>query len=464
MRIEKEYKKAGYFWLPENQDKKIPGILTILDGGKIELETVGLFDDITHLSNNESDLGRIVGHIEEDGFITLEGCFYINRSMVLGEGISKSRIYVERVLSGVAYDKNEKITFNTLSFSVDCIDEWVGITGINVIHDSKNKTATIGYNPPDNFSFSLVNGMKLEIRFEYTLPGWPNITEARITQKAYFKLISEEPKPLNDFTKVAHKITNFLCFAIDETVCLKRLIAMSDEIKQDGLNDKSYTRPIYVYYQSLPFTETKPSADKYEMIFTFGVIKENAEKVFNNWLIAYESLEPAFSLYFSTKTDAQKYLSGKFLALAQGLETYHRRNCNDKLMTDSEYEILVKSIMQHCPVDKSEWLEGRLKHGNEINLGKRIKIIIEPFKEHIGNTDVRSKIIYKIVTTRNYLTHYDESLKSEAVKGKDLFVLCMKMEAIFQLHFLKILGLTNEEISKVVENCYPLKKKLKEIF
>jgi ApeA N-terminal domain 1 len=461
MRIEEEYKKAGYFWLPDKQEKKIPGILTILDGGKIELETVGLFDEITNFLNNEFNLGRIVGHIEKDGLVTLEGCLYTKKNISYG-GIAKSLIHVHRVLSGVAYDKDEEVTFNTLSFSVDCIDEWVGISGINVVHDNDNKTATISYNPPSNFSYSLVNGMKLEVRFSYTLPGWPNITEAKITQNAYFELISEKPRPLTDFTEVAFKITNLLCFAIDETVSLEGLIATSNEINRDVGNGKSYHIPIYVYYQSIPFSEKKPSVNKHEMIFTFGVIKENAENVFNKWLTAYESLAPALSLYFSTKIDAQKYLSGKFLALAQGLETFHRRISNEKLMDDSEFEDLVKSIMKHCPVEKADWLQGRLMYGNEINLGKRIKKIIEPFKEHIGTNEDRNKIIHKIVNTRNYLTHYDESLKSETVEGKDLFMLCMKMEAIFQLHYLKILGFTNEEVSNVVKNCYSLKRKLKE--
>ena len=45
MRIEEEYKKTGYFWLPGKDEKKIPGILSINDGGKIELEIVGHFDE-----------------------------------------------------------------------------------------------------------------------------------------------------------------------------------------------------------------------------------------------------------------------------------------------------------------------------------------------------------------------------------------------------------------------------------
>ena len=45
MRIKEEIKRSGYFWLPSASEKKLPGTLTISDGGKIELEVVGLFDE-----------------------------------------------------------------------------------------------------------------------------------------------------------------------------------------------------------------------------------------------------------------------------------------------------------------------------------------------------------------------------------------------------------------------------------
>jgi hypothetical protein len=40
LRVKKEFKKSGYFWLPSFQEKKIPGTLIITDGGEIELEAV----------------------------------------------------------------------------------------------------------------------------------------------------------------------------------------------------------------------------------------------------------------------------------------------------------------------------------------------------------------------------------------------------------------------------------------
>lgn len=221
MRIEEEYIKTGYFWLPEQQENKIPGILTIKDGRNIELEVVGLFDENIKALNREDDLSRIIGHIEKDGLVTLDNCFYTKKNISFG-GISKSKVCVNRVLSGVAYDKDEEITFDSLSFSVDCMDEWVGVNGINVQNDWDNRTATISYKPPANIAYSLNNGMQLEICFAYTLSGFPNTTEAKITQRAYFKLSSEDLKPLQDFTEIVYKLTNFLCFAVDATCHLEK--------------------------------------------------------------------------------------------------------------------------------------------------------------------------------------------------------------------------------------------------
>lgn len=452
MRVEQEYVKSGYFWLPDQDEKKIPGILNVKDGGDIQLEVVGLFG-----SFNDDEFDRIIGHIEDDGLVTLENCFYTNKNRAFG-GISKSKLCVHKVLTGVAYDENEVVTFNTLSFSVDCLDEWIGISGINVNHDREHTTATISYAPPENISYELDNGMKLEICFAYTLPGSPNTTEAKISQRVYFKLKSEELKPLDHFTKIAYKLTNFLCFAIDTTVALKNLSATSTEIQRNVGKGEGY--PVKIFYPSIPFTEKVPSKKWHRMLFTYRTIESNAQDVFNNWLRAYEIMAPALSLYFSTKNGAQKYLESKFLALAQGLETYHRRTSDEQLMDSSEFKDLVSTILKNCPDQHVDWLKGRLMHGNEINLGKRLKRIVEPFKGKLGNRKEREKLLRKIVDTRNYLTHYNDSLKENSARGDELLELCQKMEVIFQLHFLKTIGFSEKEIDSVVDNCDPLKQKI----
>lgn len=462
MRITNEYKKSGYFWLPENPDIKIPGTLTIFDGGKIELEVVGLFDESIAALNGQDDLSRIVGDVESDGFVTLENCFYKKKNYAFG-GIAKSLIYANKVISGVAYDKDELLTFNSISFSVEGLNEWVGITGISVNYSSDYKSATIEYKPQNEIVFHLKSDFKLHIFFAYTLPGFSKTTEAKITQRTYFKLSSENIRELSEFTTLIHQLTYFLCFAVDDTVTIADVTASSNELVTQTEGDKPRPVPIKLYYPSLPFSETKPKIETHKMLFQFHHILENAESIFNNWLNAYTQIRPAIGLYFSAVTGTYKYLDGRFLALAQALETYHRRTSTETLMDVDKFRNLLAQLLWLCPKKHRLWLKGRLYHGNEINLGLRIKRIIEPYRTYLGNSKQRNKLIRDIVNTRNYLTHYNESLELSSAKGIDLWLLCQKIEAIFQLHLLQQLGFTNEEIEMLLKDNYKIKQKFKEI-
>ncbi len=372
-------------------------------------------------------------------------------------------ICVNRAFLGFAYDEKDIIAFNTFKFSVEGVDEWVDISGIKVENQFEKRTATITYSPPEEVSLNLNDGMKLLITYSWTLPGYPNTTEAKITQKTYFKLVSEQERPLNDFISTAYKITTLLCFAIDKTVCIERVSATSETIRQDIGNGESRPTPISLYYASLPYTKDEPKIDRHRMFFTYGQIREDAERIVNNWVDAYDEIKPALDLYFSTKTGAQKYLDGKFLALAQGLETYHRRTSNEKLMDEGVFKELIETIINQSPEGNRDWLSGRLQHGNELSFARRIKSIIEPFKEFIGTSKQRGKLIRGIVDTRNYLTHYDRSLESMVVSGVELWSLCLKMEAIFQFHFLQVLGFTQAQVKSVLDNSNQLRQKLKKI-
>ena len=470
MRIKERIEKSGYFWLPSIPKRKIPGTLIITDGGNIELKVLGLFDESIEGLNNaikgKEKLKRIVGDVEEYGLVTLDGCFY-KQTNISFDGISKSSIYVNTAFLGVAYDEKEEVLFNTFKFSVEGIDEWVGITGIKVKDQFENKTdsitSSITYLEPEEISINLNNGMKLLITFSWTLPGGPIIQEAKITQKTYFKLVSQQKQPLNDFISAAYKITTLLGFAIDKTVCIEQVSATSDDIFQNMGNGKKVPASISIYYPSLPYTEVKPKIDRYRMLFRFSQIKDDAERIFNNWFKAYDKINPALNLYFSVKMGIHKYLDGKFLALVQGLESYHRRTSNEKSMDDSTFEKIVNNLIKQCPEKYRKWLSEKLEYANEISLAHRIKNIIEPFKNFFGPDKKRKSLVRKIVDTRNYLTHYDESLKSKAAKGKELWLLYLRMEAIFQLHLLHMLGFTRKQIEAIFQNSTDLQNKIKDL-
>ena len=460
MRLSEKFEKSGYFWLPIEQEEKLPGTLKISESGEAELEILGVFGDQGKIFNEETKIERINGVIENGKLVTLDNCFYKKRSISFG-GISKSIVCVNFVFIGVQYGEEEKARFSSLKFSVEGLDEWLSVSGIKTEYDWESKSASINFRPPEEIPIKLTENIDLLFTFGWTLPSSGNVTEAKITQKAYIKLVLKELVLLQDFISLAFKLNNFLCFAVDKIVTIDSVVAYSYELKQKLKDHKEYEVPIEIYYPTLPFSETIPKVQRHTMLLRYGDVADNIQEILVRWLDAYKRIEPAFNLYFASKSGAHRYINGKFLSLAQGIETFHRRTSDETYMSGTEFNNIIETLVAACPEEKRRWLEDRLKYSNELSLRKRLKQILDPFGSLFGSSRERKTLINRIVTTRNYLTHYDKNLKKEAYSGLHLWDVCLKMECLFQLRLLKEIGFSEHHIMTIAKENYQLSQKLR---
>lgn len=464
MRMKEELRKSGFFWLPTSPNHRVSGTLLIVDGGRVELELVGSLEPpetFIDAYNNNRQPERINGDVESFGYVTLIGCFYRNRNYNLPGQISKSRIHANKAILGASYGEDDPLLFNTLTFSVEGLNEWVGITGFSSTIEPERFSISLNYSLPETISFELHDGIQLDIGFSASTPSFPITQSATIEQKTYFKLSSRTPLELDELLNLAFQLTTFVGFGLDATVSLNSVTATADDLVQELGEGRTIPHKLEIIYQSLPFAKEPPKIEWFNMLFGFGAVRERFADVLNNWFSAYENIGPALNLYFSVTNGDQKFLENQFLALAQCLETYHRRTSHEKLMDDEVFSSLLETIMQGCPEEHKEWLTGRLQFGNELSLSQRIKKIITPFKELLGNSSQRNALIRSIVETRNYLTHYNQSLEDKASTGRPLWCLCKKMEAIFQLHLLDVIGFSHDEIVSIHSNSNDLQAKLK---
>ena len=461
MKIKEAIKKSGIFWIPTSPEP-VSGILSISNEGGITLETAkSLVNNPASLVSPFIDLDsvfQVIGHIQEYGFVILDGCqistsgFNFNLSQIQ----TTQTIWANRVFTGFPQPQNEIPLFNTFKFSIEGIDEWLWVHGINEDYNHEERAITISGRPPENILFNLTNGMQLQIMFSIQGIKSSNPWERGISQKAHFELISKDALELKQFLSVVYKITDLLCFTINETVFLDSILATSNEINQ--IISEDITRPagINIYNPNVFYcSKDQPKIDRNRMLFTFSDIRDDAEGMINKWIESYEDYKNAFDLYFLAQLKPQLSLEVKFLTLAQGLEAYHRKPDEDNEIDEE----LVASLIECCPEDKRNWLQNRLEYPDRITLRERIKELINPFKEIFGNSNERRKLIHKILKTRNYLTHYDPESEPEAAKGEDLYVLCLKMELLFELHFLRLIGFSREKIQSISDKCPSLQWK-----
>ena len=468
MRIREPKSELGYFWLPSMEHKQISGLLTISDGGKTELEIHGLFDETSN--NDLKDYQRIVGVIEGQGMVTLEDCKCINQ--IHSSTVSKSVFSVQIALFGHAFNKNERINFNTVWFSVEGLDEWVGINGAEIERQQTGDFATIKYKRPDPISFELSNGMSMKIEYTWSPPTNTDVTEVKISQKAYLSLSSQDCLELRQFTDTARRITMLLCFAIDEIVCVDEFIATTGNKRSSSYGESV---PIYIYKRTSPFTPEIPEVkqrrfmdlnqrlNQREMLFNYKDIETRAETTINKWLEICEESYPSVDIFLATKEKSQAYLESKILALAQCFETYHRRTSDEYEMDEAKYTEAAGELLKLCPDSHilKQWLKGKLSYGNELNFRKRVRSLILPFKKFLLKSNEFNALLNNIVKTRNYLTHYDKSMDSSVKTDvMSLHLLYQKMDLLFQLHLLRILGFELTSIRNILKNKKQLEFKL----
>ncbi|MPR02504.1 hypothetical protein F0169_10740 [Pseudomonas sp. MAFF 212408] len=140
MRVSEPTVKNGFFFTPTEPDKRYPGILKILDGGRIELHLTS--DENAFVSFDEMFIGRLIGKIE-GGYTTLEDCSYETMNLSLGGGAATSLITARIAYIGMGMP--EECQFDQFEFAVDELSEWYGKSAFRPILGMKPSDCVIDF-------------------------------------------------------------------------------------------------------------------------------------------------------------------------------------------------------------------------------------------------------------------------------------------------------------------------------
>lgn len=198
------------------------------------------------------------------------------------------------------------------------------------------------------------------------------------------------------------------------------------------------------------------------MLYKYSDMSEDFDTTILKWFENYETIQPAFELYLSSKIGAHKFLTGIFLSLVQSLETLHRRTADEVAMETDVFEQLHSAILEATPPEHRDFIEFKLEYANEISLGMRLKRLIHPFRGLFGTSSERKLFVQNILHVRNYLTHYDKALESRAkqIIDRDLYDICLKVDALLQLQFLLFTGMDLDRIRSMARKNRLLRHRL----
>lgn len=321
MRLSDPIDKPGFFWLPSRPDRQYPGNLHISESGEVTLKIVYRPTAVDpQLLHSNTPIGekppRILGIVDNQA-VTMQKCvaeddpFHFLR---VAEGyVSVSRFRVGAAFIGAPLPDDKPISFSRVDFSLENLSEWFSISGFRTELDSDPEKAdwSLHYTQPDNISILLPDAIQLKFVFSpsFALPDYKvSQLSSGISQRIHVSLSSERLLSFERFFVVMYRIQTFLCLAMNKLVSIEWVKSYSKDI----LDKWSREIPMDIFYHSPLLGQRRDT--HVPMVYGYNDIADGFEETILKWFANYETIQPAFDLYLSSRIGAHKYLNGVFLS------------------------------------------------------------------------------------------------------------------------------------------------------
>ena len=436
-------KLQGYWWLPTNSDKKLSGFIEFTDDGSIFLSIQGCFLQQTNPYDLESH-EIILGVTYEGKHISLSKCSCINLNCPNLRTIQKKYRVTDAFL-GIHYQNIQEMQFYKIVVEYDYLLDCAS-SGIPDFIEQSNSQQPVKNQ----------NNLKLEA----------NISKGKISVIAYVKTSAY----LLDFhqTKHAQIIIDLASKDIDINEWYSSYLFSLQNFLTLATNEKNKITSISVYSRHKPYIiqgeempvqlisgiisqEQLKDKKSSQMLFTLKDIESHFSLCLQNWFNLSEEIKHICDIYFGLRYADFMYGELRFLLIVQALESYHRikiesnYNSQDKQEEKILHKQKLEAIYDAVPEEHVSWLKSKLDFSHEISFKKRIDELARKHLKVIGSlVQDHNKFCKKVGYTRNYYTHYDQSLKNKAAQQDELFRLSQVLNYLLQSCILAELGFTSE--------------------
>lgn len=435
------------------------GQLEILDGGKGKIILSMVNSSL--LPCNLGEQFNLIGNLLTNNNCIFTHCFIVSHPGFGYGDVSIVFNYALLKLDDDIFDNQIKalqsgkdIAINGIRFGIDNLDLWVIDNKVfSIEQSSENNEISIICNMRDDIILYQDDIVIISVVFSYNWTGGPVIRNAKVSESPHIEINKKEGKfSIDELWNYLHKFLSLMGLLLGKETCIDSMYAI-----HVGKEKRSYSRFVFKG-DFLP--KEQVSLGWHDINFSLNdVIQLNEEvKLFSNWMTRFEIIAPSIELYRTYKIINNKYSEINFLWMAQVIEALHRRTNDRKERSAVDYEKMRNELMKCCPKEYLNWLEPRLKYGNEISFKARLTEFLNDTSNILNNQSCDyfsikfdfsdrefGKFVNDIVRYRNYYTHYDPSMKKTNLnRAKKLIALSSLLELILLIQVLKFIGLTDK--------------------
>jgi hypothetical protein len=443
----KEFDELGLFWLPDHEEDALSGRLKFdpKEGG-ITLSLVGRFDNAAD-DDEDSNL-RILGWRGNDR-VTLDQCLSLGTNR-RAPGAPESKFHANQMFVGHHFEE-EELSFQSASLRLSDLNSWVGRSGIAVEDDDPRPgspaaaTYQMTFTPPQEEAQRFSRG-RVKLTFGWDWGGDP-IHGIRFQQWPAITIEYDEIQPFEIIRKDVGRIQDLVTLCIDAPTAVDRLVLRRPDIHARALSgkDAGFQQPIDFVGQPILYSDPEKRQPRHwhQMLLSFEEF--GGVEALARWLDVSQSFQRALDSFMSIKHARQMYGENRFLNVTFAAEAFHRITVGGQYMEEEAFKSLLDVCLANTPQRHHEWLLGRISHGNEPPLRKRLQQLAaragDATRPLIGKPDRWARTLSQV---RNELTHI--TTDSRVFLGADLLFLSESVYAVVRICMLLECGVAPEAL------------------
>ncbi|CAM4449672.1 HEPN domain-containing protein [Paenibacillus tarimensis] len=458
------FEYRGFWWKPNNPDKRVAGILTYSMEG-INLE---LFDTLSSVHNtygmDAQKYDFVLGECDGNKTITLYDGFETKLKM---SGIVTSKLTFNKMLIGSHYESVEEMNFHSVSVNYSHIEEWMRYNPFEEIYefDEGQKLKRFGttYRFPPIFE-AYVESLEATIKANYHFNTDGEMFKTKIFQHiGSLQIIPNENKGLEWFLENIHELQDLLSLLSNRAIYPKRI-----EFKGDIINsEKNIREKIELYL--LPMEEYKEKKiHPAELFIDYKKIEGKIQTVINNWF--KKEINSPKKIYLRNIYDAGADWETKFLNYAKAIESYHRETSGDagKFLSDADYEPIKGIMLESIPANTEAGFRSKLAstlayahhHGFERRVRDTLRDLDEDVRGIIFESNQKMKAFAGDVTkSRDYYTHFGDK-PEYLLKDWGLYFANIRLHTVLFYELCIYLDVDRDIVCQAIKDDFNLIQKL----
>lgn len=481
----------GHWWVPGHREERVGGIARYTPEDGIWLELFSALDQSPGNLGTGSivQFDRLLGVSTEGEAITLFGCTRDSTSRKQNQEANEtvSTHLVNYLVEG-AFLPSHNLAFDSISVSFPLLEEWAWLTSPQPNLNMRNPPmAQAGDVYQVTFQLPTVPEARVDdLTIKLRTNGSTNTKLFRsgsIDQTAFLDVIPRRTLvPLNEYHDYLNKLRNFTSFGVGRPV-------QPRYVRGTTRNSRGEEVSTEIYYSLGSTFEEYDFVHPHSMLFNLQLI--NFEEAIGGWFKMMDSYGPVFDLYFGAQFNPMMYPQNTFLSLSQAFESLHRRTRKGRYHSGYKYDFLLEDMSSFLDGDLGQVYDnssslknpnalgnpgavlnnldetynvdsdfvnkmkhGTLKYANGYSLRKRLSELVDEYRPILN--DLPHNITRKqnrVINTRNFLTHYDESI-SDVARGDDIQELIWGLQQLIEVHLLTELGIADSIIESRIEYRY----------